>query len=62
MSAPLATIPVGVVVERTKSVSQWSDYLWRPVKVLPGVPVICAAVIRTRHDRSRVGASAAVRH
>jgi hypothetical protein len=38
MSAPLATIPVGVVVERTKSVSQWSDYLWRPVKVLPGVP------------------------
>src|SRR6185295_12520521 len=22
-------------------------------KVLPGVPVICAAVIRTRHDRSR---------
>ena len=38
MSAPLASIPVGVVVERSKGASQWSDYLWRPVEVLPGVP------------------------
>ena len=38
MNAPLASIPVGVVVERTKGVSQWSDFLWRSVKVLPGVP------------------------
>jgi len=38
MNAALARISVGVVVERTKGASQWSDYLWRPVKVLPGVP------------------------
>jgi hypothetical protein len=38
MSAPLGSIPVGVVVERTKSASQWSDYLWRPAAVLVGVP------------------------
>jgi hypothetical protein len=38
MNAALVTIPVGVVVERTKGASPWSDYLWCPVKVLPGVP------------------------
>jgi hypothetical protein len=35
---PLATIPVGVLVERSKSASQWADYYWRPVGVLDGVP------------------------
>lgn len=35
---PLVRIPVGVIVERTKSSSPWTDYLWRPVAVLPGVP------------------------
>jgi hypothetical protein len=39
MSAtPLATIPVGVVIERRKAMSQWVDYLWRPVAVLHGEP------------------------
>lgn len=39
MSAiPLQRIPVGVVVERVKSASQWIDYLWRPVAVLAGEP------------------------
>ncbi len=36
--SPLATIPVGVVVERSKAASRWSDVLWRPVAVLAGVP------------------------
>jgi hypothetical protein len=36
--APLACVPVGVVVERRKAVSPWADYLWRPVAVLSGVP------------------------
>ena len=36
--APLLRIPVGAVVERVKSTSQWIDYLWRPVAVLPGEP------------------------
>jgi hypothetical protein len=35
---PLKSIPVGVVVERTRATSKWIDYLWRPVTVLPGVP------------------------
>lgn len=38
MSAPQATIDVGVVIERTKGTSQWIDYLWRPTAVLTGVP------------------------
>ena len=36
--APLASIPVGVIVERVKAASPWIDYLWRPVSVLVGQP------------------------
>ena len=35
---PLASIAVGVVLERSKSGSQWADFYWRPVGVLAGVP------------------------
>jgi hypothetical protein len=35
---PLATIPVGVLVERSKSMNQWSEYYWRAVGVLAGQP------------------------
>jgi hypothetical protein len=35
---PLASIPVGVMVERSKSASQWADFYWRPSGVLAGVP------------------------
>jgi len=38
LSAPLATIPVGVLVERSKSMNQWSDFYWRAVGVLAGQP------------------------
>jgi hypothetical protein len=34
----LVRIPVGVVVERSKAASQWVDFTWRPVAVLPGAP------------------------
>ena len=37
-AAPQLCIPVGVVVERRKAKSQWVDFVWRPVAVLPGVP------------------------
>ncbi len=37
-AAPLLRIPVGVVVERRKSVSPWADFIWRPVAVLAGLP------------------------
>ena len=36
--APLATIAVGVVVERSKATSPWADFLWRPTAVLAGQP------------------------
>jgi len=35
---PLSSILVGVVVERSKGTSPWVDFLWRPVRVLAGVP------------------------
>jgi hypothetical protein len=35
---PLGTIPVGVLVERSKSASAWADFHWRPSGVLTGVP------------------------
>ncbi|MBI3436630.1 MAG: DUF3305 domain-containing protein [Proteobacteria bacterium] len=38
MVAPLVSLLVGVVVERRKAVSQWTDYVWRPLAVLPAVP------------------------
>jgi Protein of unknown function (DUF3305) len=38
IAPPLATIAVGVIVERSKSVIQWADFYWRPIGVLVGVP------------------------
>jgi hypothetical protein len=35
---PLVRIPVGVLVERRKAKSAWTDFIWRPVAVLAGVP------------------------
>ena len=35
---PLASIQVGVVIERRKAKSPWVDFVWQPVAVLPGVP------------------------
>ena len=37
-SEPLARISVGVVVERRKAKSVWTDFLWRPISVLAGEP------------------------
>lgn len=38
MIPPLATIPIGVLVERSKSMNQWSEFYWRAVGVLAGQP------------------------
>ena len=38
MMAPLLRIPVGVVVERSKANSPWSEFIWRPTTVLGGLP------------------------
>lgn len=37
-STALASIVVGVVVERRKAKSPWLDFLWRPVSVFAGTP------------------------
>jgi hypothetical protein len=38
VAPPLKTIPVGVIVERSKSTNQWADFYWRAAGVLPGQP------------------------
>jgi hypothetical protein len=35
---PLKTVTVGIVVERSKGAGPWTDFLWRPVNALSGVP------------------------
>jgi Protein of unknown function (DUF3305) len=35
---PVIRIPVGVVIERRRAKSAWTDFVWRPVAILPGVP------------------------
>jgi hypothetical protein len=35
---PLVRIPVGILVERRKAVSPWTDFVWRAVAVLPDEP------------------------
>jgi len=37
-ASPMATLAVGVIVERAKAASQWTDYIWRPTTVLAGQP------------------------
>jgi len=39
---PLDRIEVGVIVERRKAKSQWIDFVWRPVSILPGRPKAAA--------------------
>ena len=41
-ASPLVRIPVGVVIERRKAASAWTDFIWRAVGVLPGAPDIAA--------------------
>jgi Protein of unknown function (DUF3305) len=37
-AAPLLSIRIGVVIERRKADSQWIDFVWRPIAVLPDEP------------------------
>ena len=60
MSA-LLRIPVGVVVERRKAMSQWIDFVWQPVAVLPGEPETAPwTVIKHDGDRTSFYAGAAI--
>lgn len=38
MSGALVSIPVGVIVERSKGATLWAEFYWRAVSVLPGQP------------------------
>jgi Protein of unknown function (DUF3305) len=38
VEAAVMRISIGVVVERSKANSPWSEFVWRPVAVLGGVP------------------------
>jgi hypothetical protein len=38
VTAPLMRIPIGVVVERCRASSPWSEFTWRPTAVLGGLP------------------------
>jgi len=50
-AAPLLSIPVGVVVERRKAESEWTDFIWRAIGVLPGEPEMAAwTVLREQDD------------
>jgi len=58
--AALVRIPVGVVVERSKAASQWIDFTWQAVAVLPGAPDKAAwSVLREEPDRTSFYAGSA---
>jgi hypothetical protein len=51
MSAPLARIAVGVIVERRKAMSQWIDFVWRPAAILAGAPEAKPwTLLNSQHD------------
>jgi hypothetical protein len=47
---PLASIPVGVIVERRKATNPWVDYTWRAASVLPGEPTAAPWTALSTHD------------
>jgi hypothetical protein len=47
------SIPVGVVIERSKASSPWVDYLWRPSAVLAGEPAAAPwTILEENADRA----------
>jgi hypothetical protein len=55
-------IPVGVVVERRKADSPWTDFVWRGVAVLPGEPAMPPWTVIREHEGTTLfyGGSATV--
>ncbi|MGO4713367.1 DUF3305 domain-containing protein [Bradyrhizobium sp. 2TAF24] len=48
---PLLQIVVGVVVERRRTASRWTDFVWRGIAVLPDEPAMAPwTVIRDQDD------------
>lgn len=60
MTGTLVSIPVGVVVERRKAASQWIDFVWQAVGVLPGRPdAVPWTVLSSSDDRTTFYAGSA---
>jgi hypothetical protein len=50
---PLVRIPVGIIVERRRATSAWTEFIWCPSAVLPGVPETPPwTVLETEADRT----------
>jgi len=61
VSDALASIPVGVVVERRQAQSPWIDFTWKPVMVLVGQPAAAPwTVLSEEGDRTAFYAGTAV--
>lgn len=50
---PVLRIPVGVVIERRKAASQWIDFTWQPVGVLPDAPDIAPWTVLREEDEAK---------
>jgi hypothetical protein len=50
VSTALASITVGVLVERHKAKSPWVDFVWRPVAVLAGEPAAAPWTVLASKD------------
>jgi len=50
--APILRIPVGVVVERRRSMSRWADFIWRPTAVLAGLPDAVSGTVLAIEDET----------
>jgi hypothetical protein len=58
--APMLSIPVGVVLERSKAEGRWADTIWKPVGILTGVPATPAwTKLSGDDDRATIYAGAA---
>jgi Protein of unknown function (DUF3305) len=49
---PLLRIPVGVVVERRRADSPWTDFVWRGIGVLPDQPVMSPWTVIRQQDET----------
>lgn len=52
VAAPLLRVPVGVVVERRRAASPWTDFVWRGIAVLPDEPEMAPWTVLREQDEA----------
>ena len=52
VATPLLRVPVGVVVERRKAASAWTDFVWRGIAVLPDEPEMAPWTVLREQDEA----------